>query len=111
MTATKPAHVWTDRRELRLHDDESFDRLAFAMQAMRMVKPPGMTVVIFEGRLRVHADRGRDLRGGPHASWGMLAVPPHASKADIAIAVASLAGRAHDPYVLDMLLTSASAPA
>ena len=105
---TKPAHIWIDRSEIRLDDDDaSFDRLAFAMHALRLVKPPGMTVAVFEGRKAVQTSKGRVLRGGPNASWGMVSVPPHASRADIAVAVASLANKAEDPYVLDLILSSA----
>lgn len=104
---TKPAHVWTDRREICLdNDDASFDRLAFAMHAVRLVKPPEMTVAVFEGRKTVRTDRGRSFRGGPHATWGIVCVPPHASRADIAVAVASLADRSGDPFVLDLILSS-----
>lgn len=102
---TKPVHIWIDRRETSYVEDPStFDRVAFAMQALRLVKPPQMTVAVCEGCTRVQTDRGRDLRGGPHASWGIVSVPPHASRADIAVAVASLAGKAEDPYILDLIL-------
>lgn len=105
---TKPAHVWIDRSEITLDDDDtSFDRLAFAMRAVRLVKPPGMTVAVFEGRKAVRTLKGRSFRGGPDASWGIVSVPPHASRADIAVAVASLADKAEDPYVLDLLLRNA----
>lgn len=99
------AHVWIDRREVIYErDDLSFDRVAFAMHALRLVKPPGMTVAVVETRRGVHTQRGRDLRGGRDASWGLLGVPPHASRADIAVAVASLAGKSGDPFVLDLII-------
>jgi hypothetical protein len=102
---TKPAHIWIDRREIvDSEDDSSFDRVAFAMRALRLVKPPRMTVAVCEGRKTIWTDRGRNLRAGPDASWGIVSVPPHASRADIALAVAALAGKAGDPYVLDMIL-------
>jgi hypothetical protein len=102
---TKPAHVWIDRSEIALpEDDGSFDRIAFAMRALRLVKPPSMTVAVFEGRKAVRTDKGRNLRAGPGASWGIVSVPPHASRADIAVAVATLAGKSGDPYVLDLIL-------
>lgn len=105
---TKPAHVWIDRREITVDRDESsFDRIAFAMRALRLVKPAGMTVAVFEGRQSVRTDKGRNLRAGPEASWAIVSVPPHASRADIAVAVASLAGKSKDPYVLDLILNTA----
>ena len=102
--ASDQAHVRLDRRVIAHRDSESFDRLAFAMRALRIFKPPEMTVAVFEGRLAVCADHGRDYGRGPTATWGMLSVPPWASKAEIALAVASLAGRDQDPYVIDLIL-------
>ena len=105
---TKPAHVWIDRREITLEDDDtSFDRVAFAMRALRLIKPPHMTVAVFEGRQHLRTDKGRNLQGGPKSSWGIVSVPPHASRADIAVAIATLAGKSDDPYVLDLILNTA----
>lgn len=102
---SKPAHVWIDRNEITLtEDDASFDRIDFAMRALRLVKPPSMTVAVFEGRKAVRTETGRNLRAGPNASWGIVSVPPHASRADIAVAVAALADKSGDPYVLDLIL-------
>lgn len=102
------AHVRFERREVAADDRESFDRLAFAMRALRALMPRGMTVAVFESRSSVHIDRGMDLRGGPGATWGMLAIPARASRIEIAIAVASLSGHAQDPYVLDVVLAPAT---
>lgn len=100
----KPAHVRFVRSEIATTSGEQFDRMDFAMRALRIVRPPRMTVAVFEARSRVYSESGRDLRRGPDATWGILAVPPHASRADIAVAVASLAGRGQDPFVLDVIL-------
>lgn len=100
----KPAHVRFVRREIGVASDERFDRMDFAMRALRLARPPGMTVAVFEARSRVYSESGLDLRRGPDATWGILAVPPHASREDIAVAVVRLAGRAHDPYMLDVIL-------
>jgi hypothetical protein len=98
------AHVRIDRRELPRPDSEVFDRMAFARRALRLLKPPEMTVAVFEGCLCVRAETGRDLRNGPSATWAMLSIPPFASRVEIALAIAGLAGRSPDPYVLDLLL-------
>ncbi len=101
----KPAHVRFIRREIGVASDEHFDRMDFAMRALRLARPQGMTVAVFEARSHVYSESGLDLRRGPDATWGILAVPPHASREDIAVAVVRLAGRAHDPYVLDVILS------
>lgn len=106
---TKPAHVFVDRSEINLKEDDApFDRIDFAMRALRLVKPPSMTVAVFQGRRAVRTDKGRNLRAGPDASWGIVSVPPHASRADIAVAVVALAGKSGDPYVLDLILHAES---
>lgn len=99
------AHIQVDRKQIVEHDDEPFDRVRFALEALRVCKPPEMAVAVYEGRFQVRTEAGRDPRRGPKARWGILAVPRHASRADIAIAVATLTGRAHDPYLIDVLLS------
>jgi len=104
------AHVRFDRQELSTCDPERFDRLAFAMRAVRMLKPRQMTVVVYEGNVGVRVHKGPDRRNGPEATWGMIAVPPHASRAEIAVAVATLAGRTEDPYAVDLVMAAGAAP-
>ena len=107
--------------------NESFDRLAFAERALRLVRPSHMTVALCPGpsgaRARVKLEAGRawgrprsapahaiDPEAPSYARWAILSVPPNASKRAIAVAVAGLAGEAREPYVLDVLL-GAIAPA
>jgi hypothetical protein len=104
----RPAHVRFVRREIVDGAAQHFDRMDFAMRALRLVRPAGMTVAVFEARSALYSETGRDLRRGPGASWGILGVPPHASREDIAIAVVRMAGRSDDPYVLDVILADDS---
>jgi hypothetical protein len=81
--------------------DERFDRMAFALQAIELLRPPRTTVAVCPGaRLRVEMGRtwGRD----PDERWAMLSIPPTASRRAIATAIAELA-RAPRPYVLHLL--------
>jgi hypothetical protein len=81
--------------------DERFDRTAFAMQALELVRPPRTTVAVCSGsRLRV--ETGRAWGRHPAERWAMLSIPPTASRRAIATAIAELA-RAPRPYVLDLL--------
>ena len=103
---------------------ESFDRLAFAERALRLVRPSHVTVALCPGptgaRARVKLEAGRawgapsltpvDPEAPTYPRWAILSVPPNASKRAIAVAVAGLAGEAREPYVLDVLL-GAIAPA
>ena len=85
--------------------DESFDRTAFARDALELVRPPRTTVAICAGASRMRVESGR-VWGKPGAErWAMLAIPPRASRRAIALAVAELA-RLPRPYVLDVLLSA-----
>jgi hypothetical protein len=81
--------------------DESFDRTAFAMQALELLRPVRTTVAVCEGR-RLRVETGRAWGRGPAERWAMLAVPPTASRRAITTAVAALA-RAPRPYALALL--------
>jgi hypothetical protein len=85
---------------------ERFDRMAFAERAVSLVKPANMRVAIAEGRSHVVVESGRAWGRPEGARWAMLCVPPQASRRAIAAAVATLAGPAPEPYVLDALLST-----
>src|SRR5271169_5025326 len=106
MPALKPenaAHIEPEReRAVDETSDEGFDRTAFARRALDIVRPLGTTVAICEGaRLRV--DSGRAWGHAAGQRWAVLAIPSHASRRAIALAVAELA-RVPPPYALDVLL-------
>ncbi|MBX3226892.1 MAG: hypothetical protein KIT84_38255 [Labilithrix sp.] len=87
---------------------ESFDRIAFAEQAIALVRPPRMRVAILQGTRRVKVSSGRQWGGGPGAKWAMVSVPKDASRRAIARAVLAL----HDetstrPWALDVLVAGA----
>lgn len=88
---------------------DSFDRLAFAERAVALVRPPGTTVAICEGRRRVRLESGRQWGGRPGARWAILSVPRDASRRAIVAAVLGLNdGKAPLPYALDVLLGEAN---
>jgi hypothetical protein len=93
-------------RHYEYRDLERFDRIAFAMHALRLLSPPKVTVAIYRAGLRLRVERGRDLHAGAGATWATLGIPPHASRRQIALAVAELAGLAEVPYVVDLLANS-----
>lgn len=82
--------------------DERFDRGAFALRALGLMRPPRTTVAICEGSTRLRVEHGRRW-GHPGEAWAMLAIPRHASKRAIALAVAELSG-APAAWALDVLL-------
>ena len=84
--------------------NERFDRMAFAEQAVALVKPANMRVAIAAGRSRVVVEAGRAWGRADGARWAMLCVPPSASRRAIAAAVAALAGPSPRAYLIDTLL-------
>jgi hypothetical protein len=107
---TEHAHVRFDRREIVHGDPEKFDRIAFTLRALRLASPANMTVVVYEGCLELRSTSGMDPRHGPEGKWGMLSIPPRASREEIALAVAQLAGRSGDAYLVDLMLSPSAAP-
>jgi hypothetical protein len=99
-------HVETVR-DYEYRDLERFDRIAYAMHALRLLSPAKTTVAIYRAGLRLRVERGRDLRAGAGATWATLGIPPHASRRQIALAVAELAGVAEVPFVVDLLVNAA----
>ncbi len=95
-------------REIDETSGERFDRTAFARRALELVNPPRTTVAICEGASRMRVASGRLWgRAQEDASerWALLAIPQHASRRAIALAVAELAHLPR-PYVLDVLMGS-----
>ena len=81
--------------------DDVFDRTAFAMEALDLLRPCFTAVAVFEGR-RLHVASGRAWGMGAGARWAMIAVPPNASRRAIASAVAALT-EAPRPYAMAVL--------
>jgi hypothetical protein len=84
---------------------ERFDRIAFALRALEILKPRGMTVAVFAGRFDLQIERGRDWGGGPDATWAMVRIPPDASREHIILALTQLSGVPATPWLLDTLLS------
>ncbi len=81
--------------------DERFDRGEFALRALDLVRPPRMTVAICRDATRLRVEQGRKW-GNDGAAWAMLAIPRHASRRAIAVAVAELSS-APRAWALDVL--------
>jgi hypothetical protein len=89
--------------------DERFDRTAFARRAVDLLEPARMTVAICDGASRLRVESGR-VWGRPSERWALLAIPTHASKRAIAVAVAQLADGSR-AYALDVLMDEAKTSA
>ena len=99
------------RRSFEATDVEEFDRLEFAIQVLRTLRAPGLSVAVYRRYSELRIDCVRDLRGGEGARWAMVGIPSRASRAQIAHALADLAGVADVPYAVDVLVNSGRATA
>lgn len=83
---------------------ESFDRIAFALRALALVRPPRTTVAICQGSRRVRVEAGRQWGGSDGERWAVLSVPMNASRRAIASAVLELGVGVARPWALDILI-------
>jgi hypothetical protein len=93
-------------REIEPADPEEFDRVAFALEAVRALGPKPITVAVYPRQQGLRVDTVRDWGRGGDALWVMLGVPARASRAQIAYALADLAGTTDLPYAVDVLLNA-----
>jgi hypothetical protein len=93
--------------------EERFDRIAFALRAVEIVRPARMTVAVCEGASGLRIEKGRTWGRDPEQMWAVVRVPPTASRAAIALAVSRLGlervpgsgvAPAPRPYALDVLI-------
>jgi hypothetical protein len=107
VTEERPHHVFVDEeRRFEHHDPEAFDRVAFAMRMLSILRPPRMTVAVYASVGKLCVERGRELASHPDATWAMVGIPPHASRESIAFALADLVGSVRKPFVVDVLLAA-----
>jgi hypothetical protein len=101
----KPALDIVSDRAIDETSDERFDRGAFARRAIDLLDPPRMTVAICEGAARMRVEWG-PIWGRRDDKWALLAIPAHASKRSITLAIAHLASPSR-AYALDVLMDEA----
>jgi hypothetical protein len=88
--------------EFALADHSRFDRLAYAMRVLAILRP-GLKVVLYEAVHGMRIERGRK-HGHPGSHLACVGIPKHASRAHIAVGLAQLTQRDRVPYLLDVLL-------
>jgi hypothetical protein len=91
-------------RDLAEEDDDDFDRFAYAVAALDLVRPPRTRVALCTGVSRVRVESGRAWGRGEEARWALLSIPARASRRAIALAVVELARGSRTPWALDVLL-------
>ena len=83
-----------------------FDRVAFALLALRVLMPPNIRIAVFRSN-RLQVSQGLDLVRGPGARWVMLGIPSDASAESIVLALTQIEGVGQHPYTLEATLNAA----
>jgi 23S rRNA G2445 N2-methylase RlmL len=98
--ATDTSHTIQAQRRYEARSSDRFDRIAYAMALLRLLKPP-MTVAVYARNRYLHVEQSR--RPDAHEPWATLGVPPHATRESIASAVVQLSGLSHESFLIDLL--------
>jgi hypothetical protein len=101
------SHILVVDRELRktpAGSEERFDRLAFAVRALRLLKPTATKVAVYPRRSSICVEQGRDLEHGGQARWATVGIPPDASRENIVLALSELSPSPAPAYLLDALI-------
>jgi hypothetical protein len=98
--ATLTSHTIQAQRRYEARSSERFDRIAYAMALLRLLRPQ-MTVAVYSSCRYLHVERGR--RPSTHEAWATLGVPSHATRQSIASAVVELSGLQQKAYLTDLL--------
>lgn len=97
-------------RDHERHPWQRFDRVAFALRALRLLIPSDTRIAVFRSN-RLQVTQGLDLARGPSARWVMLGIPWDASAESIVLALTELAGVGQHPYSLEATLSWARSAA
>jgi hypothetical protein len=93
------------RRHIEYRDKREFDRIAFAMRALRRLRPKKMTVAVYSAVSSLRTESWIDLRRGHEGrATAIVGIPPHASREHIAYALVELVGASPVPLAVQMLL-------
>jgi hypothetical protein len=90
-------------RDERDYDREAFDRVKYAAKLLKILAVPAR-VAICSGGETIRIQQGTEPGAPRKGRWAIVSIPPDASRAHIAVALAKMAGRQDEPYVLDVLL-------
>ena len=107
MPTRSRTHTVDAERLYEARSAESFNRLSYALQLLRVLKPP-MKVAVYSHRRHLSLEQGRAL--GEQSAWATLGVPPDATRESIARALAELTGLERAPFLVDLLCAAPVEP-
>jgi hypothetical protein len=103
------SHRFEDRAEARdfqRSPEQRFDRLAFALKALDLLRFPQTRVAVFRSR-RLTVESGRQLGGFPESRWAMVGIPSDASAQSIVLALTEIAQSSTESRGLPAALAAA----
>lgn len=91
------------RREVHLRRRRRFDRIAFAMTVLDVLKPREK-VVVYRRREQMVVERGSHIRQGRRRPYTLIGIPLGASRHQIAYELACLVGLEKLPFSVSALV-------
>jgi hypothetical protein len=105
MAARSSSHAIQAEQRYEARSSESFNRIAYAMALLKVLRP-AMSVAVYPRNRHLMVERGPQR--GQNPAWATFGVPPYATRQSIASALAELAGVSHEPFILDLLCAKAA---
>jgi hypothetical protein len=101
------SHTVQAEERFEARSAERFNRIAYAIELLKLLNPP-MTVAVYGSCRRLNLEQGRGL--GNEKPWALFGVPPHATRENIALALAELSGLEKKPFLVDLLCATPAEP-
>jgi hypothetical protein len=76
-------------RDFERRPEQRFDRVAFAMKVLNLLRIPRTRVAVFSSR-RLVVESGRELGSIPDSRWAMVGIPADASARSIVLALSDI---------------------
>jgi hypothetical protein len=104
--AQDPDHVWeVQDLRVRRYRRERFDRIRYALRVLDALRPVHVDVTLCAGYRDLRIERGHAWRRPPGYQWALVAIPPDATREEIALALLDLAGVTSSALAVESLLS------
>lgn len=108
MLSRTSTHSIQAERAYEAHSTALFDRVAYALELLAILRPR-LTVAVYSRARSLEVRRG-GVRGASEG-WATVGVPSSATRESIARALVELSGLEHEPFLLDLLCARPSSTA
>jgi hypothetical protein len=94
-------HATIAERRFEARSNESFDRIAYAMRVLGVLRPK-ITVAVYPRQRDLSVESG-SAAGADGRRWALVGIPPHATRESIARALLELSDAREQPFLGDLL--------